>query len=471
VTHEPSPIPPDTIASPPQVEPIGVAAPAPLAPLNALPLDYVPPSYNARPGLVTAIGVMSIVVAVISGFASFGYGLGGFLLWMTSQIKVPATTSTTVKTTPVAGGMSSFSVTTSNSPLSVNTASGASAAIAPPALRLVVGPHGLEEPQRRTVVLTFRQSSTLSDQRAKMLDSLLADSGQDLFTFGASGMTAANVAASVSDSGQVHKLSGEAGPDYFVLGTGRLELYDDHAVFMPSDGREPVRVSEADVEAEGEVLSKRDVDAIVASAQKRCVKKLTPAQTMSLTNMLAGAGQGLINKSINVPPASQVTAVIVQPDGSAMIQTMSGVVMMDAKGVVTYSMSNAGMFGGPGGSPFKVSGGGAALVMVTSALSMALAIYLLVIGIITLRQSLRGRQLHLIYAVIKIPLAILAAIGVYWMASSFMTNLPTVPRSSSAGAAAGMFYAMMAGFGIIYPIALMITLSTRRIREYYSDVR
>src|SRR5207244_7759349 len=120
----------------------------------------------------------------------------------------------------------------------------------------------------------------------KMLEALLADSGQDLFSFGPSAITASNVASSVSDSGQVHKLNGEAGPDYFVLGTGRLEIYDDHAVFMPSDGREPLRVSESEIASQGTVLSPEEVQTALQQMQNLSRNRLTAAQMASIKSLL-----------------------------------------------------------------------------------------------------------------------------------------------------------------------------------------
>src|SRR5207344_445471 len=92
-------------------------------------------------------------------------------------------------------------------------------------------------------------------------------------------------------------------------------------------------------------------------------------------------------------------------------------------GAVISSFSAKGGFIGATGPPFKVSSAGAIIVGIESVLSLALAIYLLVAGILTLRQSLRGRQLHLIYAIIKIPLVIVAMIGTYLLFSSLYRTM------------------------------------------------
>jgi hypothetical protein len=432
-------------------EPPPIPQVAPPAPLTALPLDYVPPDQTGRPGVVTAIGVMSIIVAVLSGVASAIAAFSVAALLAASQISLP------------------------KAPVSAPPTPAAKAAGMANQPSLVVGPHGLEAAERKIAINGLRQNHPLTSKRVQMLDAILADSGQDMFAFGGAGFNAAAVAASVSDSGQVHKLSGEAGPDFFILGSGRLELYDDHAVYMPSDGRDPVRISEDEIAVEGNVLTPADVQTAIHQAQVMCGNKLSAAQVASLKSQLEAPSQWLIDKTKNVPIASQFRSVQVQPNGDVMIQSINGFVMMDVSGAVTYSMSAAGFMGpGGGGSPIKVSSSASLLVILASVLSIGLAVYLLVAGILTLRQSLKGRKLHFIYAAIKIPLAIAAIIGVYWVTTSFLMNSPMIPpqaRNQAARTGAAIFYAALAGLGLIYPIALLIALNTRGVREYYSGVQ
>jgi hypothetical protein len=422
---------------------------APLVPLSAVPLEYVPPATANRPGLVTAIGVISIVVSVLSGLASVGFGISGVSLWIMSTIRMPRAAAVTA---------------------SVKTSAG------PNLHRLSIGPRGLAADRRATVITALRRNHNLTEARVQMLDAILADSGEIMFSFGGEAINGASVVASISDSGQVHQLNGGAGPDFFVLGTGRLELYDDHAVFMPSDGSETVRVSADELVAQGSALKPAQVESILQRARRLSGERLNPAQLASLKTALESDPPALVDPSNKLPLQSQVTAVQLQPNGMVMIRGATGFLNMDQNGLVLSAFAGGKFSGSPGaGVPFNVAPGASLLVVAVSLISLGLAVFLLVAGILTLRQSLRGRSLHLIYATVKIPLVLLAMFAVYWMFSSLLSTLSSWPAASApnrnARVAAAFFYAGFVGLGLIYPIALLIALNTRRLREYYLSAR
>src|SRR5205814_5763423 len=159
---------------------------------------------------------------------------------------------------------------------------------------------------------------------------------------------------------------------------------DDQSVFMPSDGREPVRVSESEIATEGNALSQEELQAVLAQMQNLSRNRLTAAQIASMKSFLESSPGMLIDKSKKIPIASQLTLAQVQPNGAAMIQSINGFVMMDGSGSITSSMSTTAMFGTGGKPMFGVAGGAVAMVAVEGILSLALAVYLLVIGILAL---------------------------------------------------------------------------------------
>lgn len=102
----------------------------------------------------------------------------------------------------------------------------------------------------------------------------------------------------------------------------------------------------------------------------------------------------------------QSTSVFIGPGGTMTTTTMPG----GAPAV----MGNA--FGG-------ISPVAAILSMLAELLSLGLAIFLLVAGIQTLRDSPSGAKLHRWYALLKIPLVIFATGVGLWLSSSVMKGM------------------------------------------------
>lgn len=112
-------------------------------------------------------------------------------------------------------------------------------------------------------------------------------------------------------------------------------------------------------------------------------------------------------------------------------------------------------------------------MIVTVLLSLALAIYLLVAGIITLRGSLNGRKHHLRWAIMKIPLVLIgSAIYGWWMGSimsGMWTSLPGAPMPST------MLMTLLYGggaavMGLIYPIVALVLMNLKSAKDYYNSL-
>ena len=123
-------------------------------------------------------------------------------------------------------------------------------------------------------------------------------------------------------------------------------------------------------------------------------------------------------------------------------------------GQVSASLVTAG----PGTAAVGRPANGAAMggVLATAVGQLALAVYLLVIGILTLRQSPRGRQLHWVFVGLKVPIAVAAAAAVGWLWPSL-----------SGGTGGWNWWAVPALAGLAYPVALALVLRGRSARDYY----
>jgi hypothetical protein len=423
---------------PPQVGPI------PVQPLYALPV--VP----ARPGIITAIGIISIVVAALSLLGGLVTALWSFSFLMISAVSSAAFTPPAPATAPAP--MLTSQVTTA------------------PSLRVTSS--GFEEADRAIVLEAMESVRPLSDARHKQMDKLLAKCGKQIFPIGNLKLYKA-VTNAINDSGQSYSSNGN-GPDYFVLAKGRIEVNDDRALFDPLDGGEKVRVADDEPEEDSNALTPAEIDAIIKKSQQMAQQKLTPQQIAGWTSELQDPNQSLFT-STNKPArtAQQLITVTVQPDGSAMFQTRTGFVSMAQNGGILFSSSTmtAGWGRAGGGPPIKINKGAAAMAMTDAIGGLLLAILLLIAGILALRQSPRARRLHLIYALIKIPLVIVGTIGWAWMMHDLMTSLSkTVGVAPMAGMRPMSTAMMTVGIiGCIYPIALLIVLNTRSVKEYYAS--
>jgi hypothetical protein len=131
------------------------------------------------------------------------------------------------------------------------------------------------------------------------------------------------------------------------------------------------------------------------------------------------------------------------------------------------------------GNPFfGISTVAATLAVLDALLGAGLAAFLLIAGLMVLRDSLRGATLHRIYAWLKIPLAILGAVVWVWLWESLFSgvtaSVPPQAAGGPQGAAAvrtgAIIHAIVfTALGCAYPIALLIALRTRSVRAYYQS--
>jgi hypothetical protein len=315
----------------------------------------------------------------------------------------------------------------------------------------------------------------LSPERVAQLDVLMAEAGQDVFPNGGRPLAA----------GRMHELvlahatglsadPATPGPDTFRTATGRFELYDNRAVFYPVNRGQVVRTSTlTGAAAAGIGLTPEQVDAVVQQAQTTSGNGLNPSQVTALKTLLTTPGQQHVT-AVTLPTA--IRAVQQMGDGSVYITFPSGFASIGAQGqTVTNNTTGAARGLALAGGRVRHSGAGMALAGFATIAEFGLAVFLLVIGIATLRESPRGRKFHLLYAGIKIALAVTGAAAAWWMASSYHDAL-LVNTSEQAADARGLatFVGVQAlifgAVALIYPIALLIVLQTRGVKEYYERI-
>ena len=457
-TLPPTPPPPDPYYAPPPMHSVPMAALAYLAPVTVA----------GRPGILTAVGVISIVVA---SFGVLGSLYTGVTLLMFNAMASFAPVAMPAPNTP---GM---------------TPTTAPANVSPAASSVVVTERGLESAERAAVAAGLGELRFLSTSRVEQLDALLAEAGKDIFAGAGKPLTADRIETLVQS--HATGLSADPsvpGPDTFRTESGRFELYDDRAVFYPNRG-DIVRVSTLTTSTAG--LNGAQVERVVAQAQVASGNTMNPSQLAGLRTLLSSPGQQHVSV-VTLPtairgaqPMGDGSVMVTFPNGMAQVGPQGQIQMSSftaADGTMTTTTANAGTFtvGGPfggGGGRVRVNGAAMALAGFATLVGTLLAVYLLVSGILVLRDSQRGRKLHLIYAWLKIPVTILGALAVWWLTTSLFESM--MAQSGAAGVAAspamsmgiGIQQAVMAVFGLIYPVALLIVMQTRGVKDYYNAVR
>jgi hypothetical protein len=401
-----------------------------MPPLAVRPLEYSTPMAG-RPGIITAIGVISIVVASLSLMNSLGCGAQMFVLTMMSRM-------------------------TGGGPAPVAT-------VAP-----LPRPFGMAEESRNLVVDTLAEIEPLAEMQRLHLDALLEEGGARMFAVPAEALTADLVRNNVSRSGE--RPGGADGPvKFFVIGQGRMDISMSEATFVPTGSGMPVTASWT--EAGGGSLDEAAIGAVIMRIEQLAGQQLNEQQIEAMKELLAGSDQELIDVGWPGQVEDQVSSAMLGGAGDIIVYTMEGWAWIQSDGQVQVTSYTFAGFG-PG---FQVSSLAIATMTVALLANLGLAVYLLVIGIMTLRQHPLGGRLHAIYAWMKIPAAVVGGLAVGWMVHGVFSGMASTMPPAAGGPPAEMIaagYAVtLAGLGLIYPIALLIALRTRTIREYYASVR
>lgn len=405
-------------------------------PVQALP--YSIPASSGRPGLIIAIAVLCIIVGCISGMVSFFSGLEAVGFFVASKFSTMSARSATVVASP--------------------TASSAGSTGLPPA---------------DTAVATNELSHELSLSGAyvRELNKLLRSHGREIFGVDEdTSVTAASVRSAVTESSPPGQ---DGAPAHFVTVAGRVDLYPDRAVFTSADGsatEQTSAVNGTDATSQPSVASQSTGSATAVTPaqitqalntiQQTYGVKLTPQQTAAIRTALSAPNQQLVTPGNTMP----VLSANRQPNGNVMVQFDSGMISMGPQGQVLFQSSNTF---GPG-SMMHIKGTTFAMIEVDAVGSVALAIYIFVLGILLFRMSSRMPRLLRIYALLKIPLAILA--GIAWPLMVYEIAASSGATGSSANWAYFIWGGTVTVLGCAFPIGLLIALRAKSVREYFSPV-
>ncbi len=322
--------------------------------------------FSSRSPVLTAVGVISIVVGGLSILASAIAVLCTLLAMFVASI-----TSGT-------------------------------AASHPPLRFAAVTTHGLDDSARGQTINALQRVQPLTTSQHDSLDQLLAKAGRDIFPFvspSSPDALSSKVRQAVTSSG-LRQLAAPDGSStsitYFSLNSGRVEIDDQHALFIPLDGTE--------------------TSAITRGASEQ------PEAAITM-----------------LPPIAA------------------------SSGTLYHAQLTTGLL----------------MVVTESALSIAAGIFLIVAGVKMLRDRASARRLHLIYAIVKLPL-----VGSFTFAALYLLRAAE-QRSRMAGASVPSALATSAlpfapGYALVvcvaitaamYPIALLIVLNMRAARNYARSLR
>jgi uncharacterized membrane protein YhaH (DUF805 family) len=186
------------------------------------------------------------------------------------------------------------------------------------------------------------------------------------------------------------------------------------------------------------------------------------------------------------PPPATTTPVATAPATAPAVMTTT---TTTATGGVTTVTVNAAVM-----TPMNPFAGTSrvALVLVglTSLLGLLLAVGLIALGIMVLRDSRRALDLHWWYVCMKIPLVVLSSAASLWMTWTMVQGMNTLMTTTTVTAPGGAptppmppisnaaMFGMMsistvisAAIALAYPVALFFALRSGAVRHYLGAVR
>jgi len=428
----------------------------PPAPIPVQPLAYSLPARQGKPGIITALGVMSIVIACLSGLSSLSTGFYGFGLFMAS------TMSSRMSSTPMSATVSGTAATAT------------------------ADTSGLPPGDASIAANALTAKLSLDGAHVRELDRLLRTHGRAVFgTDEDTHLSAADVRDAVKSFTSLP--SSNLVTARFVTEQGTVDIHEDRAVFNSADGNLTITTAVKDntdsvsqsssstVNSQtsagggpgGTTLTPATVSLVVAAIQRKAAgQQLNPSQVATLRAQLAMPNQTLVT-----PGAAAPVLAVTQGNGNVTIQFAAGnVLVLGRQGQVVFSSS---MMMVP---RIRISAASATIVIGEAAASIALAILLLVAGILVFRDSGLAPRLLRIYAWLKIPMALLAGTGIAMMGYDLMNSIASSMGTAGAGAgAAGSVFivwgTIIAFFGLAFPVAALITLRSRTAKDYFNSVR
>jgi hypothetical protein len=400
---------------------------------QSYPYSYATGPYPNRPAILTAVAIVSIVAASLSMLVN----LAGLLV----AKEVSRLATRRVLTPPAAVVSPPPGFTSANSEY--------------------VAPRGLSRSQRQIVIDGLSQVRPISDTRQKQLDGLLADVGKDIIRLSDENITPDRIASYVTDSRDMPAGGGGPADDLFVLGSGRLQISDQSAVYFPDNSPSPIRSRGGSyTDAQGSHLASEQIAAIVDRVQNLCGHAMNDAQVQSLESELESTSQTLISPSLSVAQAAeQILSAQGLGDGTIAVTTNNASMSFSPTGQTYPGIMAMSTWQASATTP-RVARRDAALLMLETLASFAAAGFLLACGIMLLRNSPHSRWMILGYSIGKLLLVGLSCYAIYSVAVALN------PSDPNPGSTATAWMLIVGATGAIYPIILLIVINLRFVREF-----
>jgi len=396
--------------------------------------NYYSP-YVQRPAILSAVGVLSIVIASISLLVDFGSLSFANVVSRFARATTPASAVTSAPSAPK------------------------------PAASEYVAPQGLSSAQRQIVIEALQAMHPISDARQKQLDGLLADAGQEVIQISPDNLTADRVTAYVTDVRQMPSGSGGEPDDLFILGSGRLQISDQSAIFFSQDSPSPIRSGGGSyTDSAGQThLASEQIAGVIGRVQTMCNHAMNDTQQNALAAELAAPAQTLITAGNSVAQAAgQVENAQMLPDGTLAVTTVNGAMSFGPSGQSYPGIVSATVAASPWGKGPVVVKRDANLMVMDGLLSFVMAGLLLASGIVLMRNSPMAWWMLVGYGIAKLLVTVLSVCAVYSIGME-------LGGGDSDAQSVAMAWAIILGApGAVWAVVVLIVMSLRSAREFLS---
>ena len=146
---------------------------------------------------------------------------------------------------------------------------------------------------------------------------------------------------------------------------------------------------------------------------------------------------------------------------------------------VATTMPTTGPAAGPTTNPFsnmQFDFASILLSLIDAGGRLVLSIVLFIAAIMVLKDARSGRKLHLVWAYLRIPLAIFGAFAYYRLMEQTMASMANMPGGPPAGSRTSMDFSELIGIGydlarsLAYPVAVIIVMNNKRVKDFYATL-
>ncbi len=404
--------------------------------------------YAGRPGLVSTMGVLCIIVAGISII------FGGFL------------------------GLIDFNIASSSR---TKAARAGLPVVAPPppkaALAELIPEGGMHADDRRIVADAIGGVHPLTEAQMNQLDELLAVDGNKLFpTDPSTPLTTKGVQSEISSSRPLGQDPSQG--EMFVIGDGRIEVSGERAAFFPSDGSSDSVVVNAPAfppptnAAPPPPFTDDQIRSILRAVTQFSQQHLSPGQAKSLIELLRRPGQQfVIPKTDGSDAATEVANATVNPDGTLEIVATAGpnTTTLDVAPDGTISNTATAPTIAPINFNPRIDHTAAVWSGLLTFANLLLAVYLLVVGVFIFRQSFKARWMAWIFVMLKLPVTLGCGFATIAMWNSLIASATGTATQLTQGLEVFRdVFATPPFLGAVFPPVLALMLVMPSVRKYYS---